>query len=83
MGCTNSVSDNEDWDSELFRAERGKLFNRTDGPPIRSVTEEVVIRIYPQKMYPLYAPKTPDGSDLIGEVLVKRIDISEQWETHT
>ena len=49
VGCTNGVSDDENWGLELLELAgvgRGKLFDRTDGPPIRNVTK-TGIRTHP------------------------------------
>ena len=53
MRCTYAGSHDENWVLELLRAEWGKPLNGTDWPPIQIITEEVVIRIYSQKMFPL------------------------------
>ena len=44
--CTDGVSDDKNRILELLRAVRGKLLNRTDGPSIRIVPEDIVVKTY-------------------------------------
>ena len=50
MGCTDGVSDNENWNLELPGVGWGKLFDRTHWPPKRGVPEGTIVRTYPQNM---------------------------------
>ena len=44
--CTDGVSDDKNRILELLRAVRGKLLNRTDGPSIRIVPEDIIVKTY-------------------------------------
>ena len=44
---------------ELLRDVWGELFNRADGPSIRSVTDEAIIRIHPHKTIALARTQRP------------------------
>lgn len=52
-GCTNSVSNDENWVLELLGAVWGKPFNGTYGPFIRYISVGAVVKIYPEKIHPL------------------------------